>query len=694
MLQSKRRDNRAAIGTQLFVKIAALLSFGYAQAETGVLLEEVIVTANRSQVTMSQVAGNASIIDEDAVARTAHTHINELTQRLSGTWISRGNGQEHLTAIRSPVLTGAGGCGAFLMAQDGIPLRASGFCNVNELFEANSEIARRVEVIKGPASAAYGSNAMHGMINVISPGASDEGHLRLGLEGGSHGYYRARLSTAGPSLRFDGTATTDDGYKNDSGFDQHKFALAWDAEAGGYTVESRFAYTHLNQETAGFITGNNIYRDGRARKANPNPEAFRDARSFRAHSRITGELGSGTLTLTPYARVADMSFLQHFLPGQALEENGHRSLGAQSAWASNAGDIDVVLGVDLEYTNGFLKETQAGPTNHVSAFLVGTIPAGRHYDYDVTAVVSAAFIHTDIPLTENTRLMAGLRLERINYDYDNRMSAGRLKDDGSACGFGGCRFSRPADREDTFTNLSPKLGFVHSVSDDTQVYGKLARGFRAPQTTELYRLQNTQTVSRIDSEVLDSLELGLRGSPAGFNYDVSVYWMTKDNFIFRDTTRTNVDNGETSHRGIDASFGLTLTETLDLRFNLALAKHKYENSPVLASSNIEGNLIDTAPERMASAQLAWQPTDRTGLELEWIELGEYYEDPENQHLYPGHSLLNLRIRHEITEGLTLGLRLINLTDRKYAERADFGFGNDRYLVGESRSVYVSVSAEL
>ena len=55
------------------------------------------------------------------------------------------------------------------MAQDGIPLRASGFCNVNELFDAHSEQAGGIEVIKGPAGVAYGANAMHGMINVLSP---------------------------------------------------------------------------------------------------------------------------------------------------------------------------------------------------------------------------------------------------------------------------------------------------------------------------------------------------------------------------------------------------------------------------------------------------------------------------------------------------------------------------------------------
>ena len=100
---------------------------------TATNMEETVVSAKRISQSATTVARSINLIDADTLAATRHTHINEAMQRIAGAWISRGNGQEHLTAIRSPVLTGAGGCGGFLMAQDGIPVRASGFCNVNEL---------------------------------------------------------------------------------------------------------------------------------------------------------------------------------------------------------------------------------------------------------------------------------------------------------------------------------------------------------------------------------------------------------------------------------------------------------------------------------------------------------------------------------------------------------------------------------
>ena len=73
-----------------------------------------------------------------------------------------------------------------------------------------------------------------------------------------------------------------------------------------------------------------------------------------------------------------------------------------------------------------------------------------------------------------------------------------------------------------------------------------------------------------------------------------------------------------------------------------------------------------------------------------MHLDNYYLEPDNRHEYDGHDLLNLRVQGELTQRITMGLRVTNLTDEDYAERADFGFGSYRYFVGEPRSVTVSL----
>ena len=77
--------------------------------------------------------------------------------------------------------------------------------------------------------------------------------------------------------------------------------------------------------------------------------------------------------------------------------------------------------------------------------------------------------------------------------------------------------------------------------------------------------------------------------------------------------------------------------------------------------------------------------------LEWQHMGNYYINPENTADYRGHNLLNLRASTQVADNLTVAMQWLNITDRDYAERADFGFGQYRYFVGEPRSLFVSLN---
>ena len=86
---------------------------------------------------------------------------------MPGVFISQGSGQEHQHLLDRqcyPVVLVL----EVLYLEDGIPLRSPGFSNVNGLMESNIEISERTEVIRGPGSVLYGSNAVHGLVNVIT----------------------------------------------------------------------------------------------------------------------------------------------------------------------------------------------------------------------------------------------------------------------------------------------------------------------------------------------------------------------------------------------------------------------------------------------------------------------------------------------------------------------------------------------
>jgi outer membrane receptor protein involved in Fe transport len=69
-------------------------------------------------------------------------------------------------------------------------------------------------------------------------------------------------------------------------------------------------------------------------------------------------------------------------------------------------------------------------------------------------------------------------------------------------------------------------------------------------------------------------------------------------------------------------------------------------------------------------------------------------DAINQHKYDGHDLLNLRLGWNVTDNWNVMARVNNLTDRAYADRADYAFGNYRYFPGRGRTLFVEARYEV
>ena len=660
-------------------------------------VEEVIVTATRTEQQLRDFAGSISVVSGNDVALVGATHHAEIMNRAPGTMIQRNSGEESLTAIRSPVLSGPGSCGTFLFLENSIPIRPVGFCNVNELFEVNSEQASSIEVLRGPAGVVYGSGAMHGAVNVIQAAPAELPRQSLSFEGGPDEFYRGRLtlSSTGESNDYGGSviATHDGGWRDHSGLEEQKLNLGMSHRGDESTLGVQFAATNLNQDTAGFIQGFDSYKNEDIAKSNANPEAYRDAYALRLTGDYSRPLGGAHLSIRPYVRHSRMDFLQHFLIGKPLEENGQDSLGVLTALQTVLfTDMQALAGIDLEVADGFLKETQAGPATDGAPPANAIRPAGKHYDYDVQSEVAALYGQIEQPFAERFRLTAGVRLEYVNYDYDNKMLAGNTRDDGTTCGATGCLYNRPADRSDDFTNVTSKLGLSYALNEQHIVYVTAARGMRAPDTSELYRLQRQQTIAELDAEELDSVELGLRGAFGPLRYSLAGFKMKKDNVIFRDSAGFNVSDGKTDHEGVEYEFNWLPLETLSLALAGTYAKHTYAFNRSIDGGEtiVSGRDIDTAPRHVNTARLDWQFLPVANAELEWVGVGRYFVDAINAHEYPGHDLLNLRLGWNIRDNWSTTLRLNNVTDEAYADRADFAFGNYRYFPGRGRTVFVEV----
>lgn len=661
-------------------------------------LEEMVVTATRRAEPLKDYAGSLGQISTEEIAEVGATHHADIMNRVAGVMFQRNSGQESLTAIRSPVLTGPGSCGSFLFLENSIPVRPVGFCNVNELFEVDTEQARSIEIGRGPSSALYGSSAMHGSVNVLQPAPADLPLLGLRLEHGPDDYYRARVAASALGQSTDvglsALGEYDGGWRDHSTTKQQKLVGSLEHRFDTAKASLTLSASNLDQETAGYITGFEAYKDPAIARSNANPEAFRIAHSVRLLGDVELPLGADSqLDLRPYLRSSRMNFIQHFLIGKPLETNGQDSGGLMLSWdRSWSGGRRTIFGTDLDAAHSTLIEYQPTVATDGTPAANAIRPKGYHYNYAVDSLVGAVYGHFE-QVIGPFKATLGARGEWVHYDYDNHMLVGNTRDDGTSCGTAGCLYSRPADRKDSFANFTPKASLSYAFASTQLLYLDAARGYRAPDTSEMYRLQRQQNIADLDSERVDSLELGLRGSLGPVRYALAGYTMVKDNVIFRDANGFNYSGGRTRHRGVEYEFNWQMLPTLSLAVDGTVAKHTYDFSRNIDGGEtiVAGRDIDTAPRQLRNTRLAWRPVQAIAMELEWQHVGRYWVDAANAHLYAGHDLLDLRGSWNFAPAWRVSARLDNVTDKAYADRGDYAFGTYRYFPGRPRTLFLELA---
>lgn len=651
-------------------------------------IETIVTTANRSAQSHIKLIGNTSVIAKDAIESINAEHLNQVLSLASGVWLSRGNGQESLLSIRSPVLTGSGSCAEFLTLENGISLRAPGFCNVNQLFDSHFEISDQIEVVKGNNSARYGSNVIHGIINLTNTLYNQTPQATVDIASDDFYRFNGTYSHDFDDLSFGAAVTlsSDGGFQQSAGYQQQKVSAAAQHNFGNWQSTHHFTLTNLTQDTAGYLQqGENAYQDKSLLKINAFPDAYRDSLSLRYSINNKLKLDKSIWQITPYLRYNQMDFLMHFLPGTPVEENSQQSVGVQINRVGVISDkIKLKIGSDIDLTKGEVLQYQSNETESDSAFLRAVLPKGRHYDYNVFGQSYALFSQLDMALSSSQNAFVALRYDLTQYDYTNNISSGNLKDDGTPCGFGGCRYTRPSNQTNTFNDLSYSVGYSYALNEHTLIFVKVDDSFRAPHTAELYRLQNNQKDITIDSVDAKQQEFGIRFVNGTFFSELNIYNLEKQNAIYQDADRHYLNGLDTRHRGIELDLNWHLTGNIKARLNTSYAKHTYQNNPQNGPT-IKGHEIDTSPRLIANAQIDWQVSDNVNTQFETRYLDGYYLDVENTQQYAGHTVSNLRTQLSLNERFSLSVAVLNLFDKRYAERADFAFGNHRYFVGEPRN---------
>jgi outer membrane cobalamin receptor len=181
-------------------------------------VEDIIVTTTRVETPLSMLGVSATVVDRDEIARQQAAPIYELLRDVPGLAVANTSRRGGTTSI----YTRGGGKNANLLLVDGVQVNdPGGDFNFAHLTPANVD---RIEVVRGPQSASYGSNAAASVIQVVSRQGAAEDGIASGFgsfEGGNLATYRYRTGVSGQVKDFDYSLgaerlQTDGAYTNDA----------------------------------------------------------------------------------------------------------------------------------------------------------------------------------------------------------------------------------------------------------------------------------------------------------------------------------------------------------------------------------------------------------------------------------------------------------------------------------------------
>jgi outer membrane receptor protein involved in Fe transport len=687
---SAERIGIAPLQRTAVVQPGATVRLDFELAEVALELGDIVISVDREARRRAETPATISVLAGDAIRAAHAAHPSDLMAQVPGAWVNVTGGEGHMTAIRQPQTTSP----VYLYLEDGVPTRSTGFFNHNALYEVNLPQADRIEVVKGPATALYGSDAIGATINIGGRAPSAEPSLEASLEGGAHGWGRLLLSASGTrganGLRADLNLTRTNGWRDGTAYDRQAGTLRWDRELGAATsVKTVATFSVIDQATAGSSA---VSRDDfRAHPTvNYTPISFRKVRALRLSSELRHVAPRSLFTLTAFARDNEMEILPNWSLAYdpTTYTNGHRSLGLMAKYRIDLEPLStrLIAGVDLDHSPGHHLEKVVQPVRDGKIFTEYEL-GSTIYDYDVTFLGVSPYLQAEFAPVERLRLSAGLRYDRLGYDYTSRLAPLTTGP-----------HRRPADTSVRYGHLSPKLGVTYEVAPELNLFASYGHGFRAPSEGQLFRQGQAAHTLGLSPVRADSYEGGVRGRVGtALRYELSAYRMVKLDDILSythpDGTRETVNAGRTLHRGLEAGLGVALPYQFQLDLSYAHSRHRYDNWQPRTGVDLGGNEMEQAPRNVASTVLRYEPRGPDGgaiaLETRWI--GSYWLDAENTARYEGHTLLGLRGELPVRGRVAIFGRVANLLDTRYAELASYTAARGEELApGMPRAVYLGI----
>ena len=604
----------------LCCSIGAILAFSAGARAEDTQLDAVIVTPTRTAAPLQSSLAPVSVLERADIERLQSKDFTDLIARLPGVDISRDGGPGALSSL---YLRGTNSEHTLFLI-DGQRVSSATLGSTSFQFLDPQQI-ERVEIVRGPKSSLYGSDAIGGVVQIFTRRSTAEpsSYVRAGF--GAENSYQVAAGTQGKLERFrysahvsqfftDGISNLDektppndddDAYRNSSA----SFNAGYDA-ANGATIDVNHFYTRSKNEFDDSLLYNGV--------SEPYSKSWIQNTNFVVKSPLTSFWNT---TLSAGRSIDDSDSYDKL----DLDPEGRTTFRTTRKSASWQNDFTVddkqTITVGIDYYNDHLDSSS------------------EYYD------VSAA---TQVADRDNTATFAQYLL---SYDYFD-LQVGLRQDDNDAFGRKNTRnfaagFKLPAQHRLTLSYgtafKAPTFNALYFAPD---AYGNRGNPDLVPETSKNY-------------------EIGFRGDYSALQWSLNVYqnkvrdlisWAPIDpSDIFSGYMPSNVDSAKI--RGAEFTLNTRVREWL-VAASLGYVDPRDEATD---------NLLPRRAQRSAKFDID-REFGALGLGVSWRAQDSRYGDPANTRLQHigGYGLLDLRASYKFSDAWQGQLRLDNVLDKDYA----------------------------
>ena len=648
-------------------------------------------SATRTDTALHETPQSVSVVPKDVLQDTGATRLQDGLDYAGGVGRANNFGGQGLTTFTVRGFT----TGEFY--RNGFPINR-GYPNAPD---ANT--VERLEVIRGPATSLYGRGDPGGTFNVVSKQPLPASKVTLGSQFDDQGMHRATLDATGP-LNQDGSLAYRLNLLGEGGD-----SFRDDVQSERYDVAPVISW-QVNDATkiifeGDFMRNNHPLDRGLTRLPGQLGTASRDTNIWEKGSdnllhndNNMAQLRFEHLLNDNWSLGGGMQWLDGSLKGNAVEANGlqpdGRTLGRnfnyrKLEWTDRdyqlnlTGHFDTAgfahtLLTGIEYEdydyNSIIQRSAAGATAYpIDIFdpvLGQARPAlTRTTTHDKENLKTwAFFVQDQVALTERLKALAGVRFERFEHDYVNKLSAA-------------------GDFSKGENGVTPRFGLLYDLTDTVAVYANTARSFKPNSGAPA-----GATGGGFDPEKGKSYELGVKWEALDrqLSVDAAIYHIVKENVLTRDPADPNysVAAGQVRSRGLDINIAGNITPEWRV-----IGGYAYVDAEVTKDNRLPtGTRLANIPRNSFSLLNTYEFQDGFAKGL-GLGVGVKYVDERNgqteavTYNMDQYTVVDLLTFYQLNEHVRLNLDVKNVFNKEYDE----GAFNTYAYPGAPRTVQAGVS---